>query len=246
MRNFKDKPLFFRFIARIINLFYHKRTYTGVENLKSPTIIVTNHAQIHAPLTHTLFFPDDNVKFWCIADMMSYKDFQHHAFTGFWENKPKSVRWLFKIASFLLVPLAWVFKRANTIPVYHDYRIKKTIDLTLDSLMQDKSVIICPERFGGFDGITNDFNDRFIDIANIYYKKTGKVLTFTPMYTCPALKTNIIGEPITFDPNTKISEERVRIRDYLRSSINSIAKALPTHRIVPFDNVGKKDQTLNK
>ena len=246
MRKFKGKPFFFKLVARTINLFYHKRTYTGVENLHAPTIIITNHSQIHAPLTHTLFFPDDTVHFWCISDMMSYRAFQRHAFSGFWAEKPKSVRWLFKIASYLLVPVAWVFKRANTIAVYHDHRIKKTIEQTVKTLDEGKSIIICPEKWSGFDGIINDFHNKFVDVASIFYKKTGKPITFTPMYTCPALKTNIIGEPISLDPNQPIAEERVRICNYLRSSINALAKSLPTHRVVPFNNIGKEEQTLSK
>lgn len=245
MRNFKNKPLFFRFVVRIINLFYHKRSYTGVENLQSPTMVITNHSQIHAPLTHTLFFPTD-AYFWCISDMLDYKKIHSHAYHGFWEEKPKSTKWLFKIASYLITPLAWFFKRANLIPVYHDLNIKKTINITFDKLNEGHDVIICPEKWTGFDGIINDLFDNFVDIARLYHKKYGICVSFTPMYTCPALKTNLIGKAITFNPDNNIVDERKRVTDYIKASINELAKTLPPHRVVPFVNVGKKEQTLSK
>lgn len=245
MRNFKNKPILFRGFVRFINIFYHKRTYTGVENLKSPSIIITNHSQIHAPLTHTLFFPTD-AHFWCIADMLHYKTFSRHAYQGFWSGKPKSVRWIFKIASYVLLPLAWFFRRANLIPVYHDHRIKKTIEVTLDLLNKGHDILICPEKWDGFDGITNEFHDKFVDVAKLYYRKTGVALDILPMYTCPALKTNVIGKPIKFNPDAPIVEERARVVEYIRTSIKDLAISLPRHRVVPFNNVGKDVQPMSK
>lgn len=245
MRNFKNKPIVFRFFMRLINVFYHKRSYTGVENIKSPTVFVTNHSQIHAPLTHTLFFPTD-AYFWCISDMTEFKKLPSHALNGFWPDKPKSVRWIYRLISYFLAPTAWLFKRANTIPVYHDARVLDTFKMTIEKIKEGHDIIICPENFEGFDGITNDFHEKFIDLAKLYYKKYGEAITFTPMYTCPALKTNVIGEPVTYNPNAPIAEERKRIASYLKSTINSLAKSLPPHRVVPFANVGKNQQPMSR
>lgn len=245
MRNFKNKPIFFRVFMRFINIFYHKRTYTGVENIKSPTVFITNHSQIHAPLTHTLFFPTDAF-FWCISDMTEFKKLPSHALNGFWPDKPKSTRWLYKIVAHLLAPLSWFFKRANTIPVYHDSRVIDTYKITLEKIRQGHDVIICPENWTGFDGITNDFHDKFVDIARMYYKEYGKIVTFTPMYTCPALKTNVIGAPIAYNPDTNIRQERQRIVEYIKSTINKMAKELPPHIVVPFSNVGEEKQPMSR
>lgn len=245
MRKFKNKPIIFRFVLRLINIFYHKRTYTGVENIKSPTVFITNHSQMHAPLTHTMFFPTD-AYFWCISDMTEVKKLPDHAYHGFWSEKPKAVRWIFRLLSYPLAPLAWLFKKANTIPVYHDARVLDTFKMTVDKIKEGHDIIICPENWTGFDGIINDLHDKFVDLGRLYYKKYGEAITFTPMYTCPALKTNLIGEPTVYDPDAPIIEERKRIVNYVRSTINALAKSLPAHRVVPFQNVGKGEQPMSK
>lgn len=85
-----------------------------------------------------------------------------------------------------------------------------------------------------------EFQDRFIDVARIYYKKTGQEPVFVPMYIAPALKQVCFGDPIRFCGEAPIREERARICTALMDEITRIACALPEHTVVPYRNIPKR------
>ena len=84
-----------------------------------------------------------------------------------------------------------------------------------------------------------------MDVAKLYYKKTGKALSFVPLYITPKLKQMHLGEALRFDPAAPIEEERQRICSYLMAEITDIACSLPRHTVVPYRNIPKKDYPLN-
>ena len=106
-------------------------------------------------------------------------------------------------------------------------------------------MIIFPEHDQKCNNIIYDFQDKFIDVARLYYKKTGQELSFVPMYICPEQRKMYLGEPIRFHAENPISEERRRICDYLMEEITRIATGLPPHTVVPYRNVAKKDYPKN-
>ena len=61
------------------------------------------------------------------------------------------------------------------------------------------------------NNIVHDFQDKFIDLARFYYKKTGTELNFVPMYLAPRLKTMYYGKPSHFHADAPIKDERGRI-----------------------------------
>ena len=82
--------------------------------------------------------------------------------------------------------------------------------------------------------------DKYIDVAKLYYKKEGKNLKFVPMYNAPLINKLIIGNPIEFNGENDINEERKRINDYLKEEITKLAKSLPRHKVIPYDNIRKR------
>lgn len=101
-------------------------------------------------------------------------------------------------------------------------------------------MVIFPEHYVEHNNIVHDFQDKFIDLARFYYKKTGQTLSFVPLYLAPRLKTMFYGKPIAFDPAAPIAEERKRICEALMDSITEIAISLPKHTVVPYPNIPKK------
>ena len=95
------------------------------------------------------------------------------------------------------------------------------------------------------NNIINDFQDKFIDLARFYYKKTGKELCFVPLYLAPRLKTMIYGKPIRFCAAAPIAQERQRICTALMDEITAMAVSLPEHTVVPYTNVPKKQYPKN-
>ena len=79
-----------------------------------------------------------------------------------------------------------------------------------------------------------------MDIARLYYKRTGKELYFVPLYIAPKLKRMYLGKPIKYAADTPAAEERRRICDYLMNEITNIAVGLPEHTVIPYRNIPKR------
>lgn len=236
----KKKPFLFKTIVFFVRIFYRKRRFSGLENLPSESaVIVGNHAQMHGPLTYELFYPRKKY-IWCTGEMMRVREIPAYAYEDFWSKKPKATRWFFKICSYLIAPFSYLFNRADTIGVYRDARLRRTFSETLKGLDEGADIVIFPEGRTPFNGIVNEFQDKFVDVAKLYYRKTGKALCFVPAYNAPRLKTVAFGKPVVFDPEREIGEERARVCEYLKAEITALAKGLPRHKVLPYDNVGRK------
>ena len=156
-------------------------------------------------------------------------------------GKPKSVRWLYRLFSRLIPPLSQlVFTSAHTIPVYHDARLMTTFRESLARLQEGEKLVIFPERDQRFNNILYAFQDKFIDVARMYRRKTGQELDFVPLYLAPALKTMTFGPPVRFRGEEPIEAERSRICRYLTDEITRMALAQPKHRVVPYANMPKR------
>lgn len=238
-------PLY-RLIRWCIACFY-KMEVVGAENLPDgAAVLVGNHAQMHGPIACELFFPKNRYT-WCIGEMMCLKEVPAYAFQDFWSMKPRSVRWLYRIASYLIAPLSVVvFNNANTIPVYRDMRLISTIRTTVKRLQEGAKIVIFPEKSEPYNNILNDFQEHFIDVAQFYHRRTGEELAFVPMYIAPALKKLYLGKPLRFRADQPIEEERERLCRALQEEITRIARSLPRHTVIPYVNMPKKDYPTNK
>jgi len=238
-------PLY-RAVKWLVWLFYPKMKVFGTDNLPDePVIIVGNHCQMNGPIACELYVPGNRYT-WCAGQMMNLKEVPAYAYQDFWSQKPKASRPFYKALSYIIAPLAsFLLSRANTLAVYRDSRIITTFRTTVARLTEGASVVIFPEHDVKHNNIIYDFQDKFIDIARLYYKRTGRELTFVPLYIAPKLKSMHLGKPIRFSADAPIDEERRRICDYLMNEITDIARGLPEHTVVPYRNIPKKDYPKN-
>lgn len=241
----KDNPkktsLLYKAVKWLVWLFYPKMKIFGTEKLPDePVIIVGNHCQMNGPIACELYFPGNRYT-WCAGQMMNMKEVPAYAYQDFWSHKPKYSKTFYKLLSYLIAPLAsYLLSRANTIAVYRDSRIISTFRTTVNKLSDGASVVIFPEHDVERNNIVYDFQDKFIDIARLYYKRTGKELAFVPLYIAPKLKSMHLGDPIRFSADAPIDKERHRLCDYLMNEITDIARGLPEHTVVPYRNMPKK------
>lgn len=236
----------YKIIKWLVKVFYPKTEAVGAQNLPDePAIIVGNHTQMNGPICCELYFPGNRYT-WCAGEMMEQKEVPAYAYKDFWSGKPRYIRWFYKLLSYIIAPLSvCVFNNAQTIGVYHDTRILSTFKKTVNRLQEGASVVIFPEHDVPHNHIICEFQDRFVDVAKLYYKKTGKELAFVPLYIAPALKKMYIGKPIRYCAANPIAEERKRICDYLMQQITDIAVSLPKHKVVPYKNIPRKDYLSN-
>ncbi len=236
------KPLYF-----LVKLFYHKIKVQGADNLpQQASIVVGNHTQMNGPICGEMYYPRAK-KVWCAQEMMYLKEVPAYAYKDFWSNKPRYICWFYKCLSYIIAPIAvCIFNNADTIPVYKDTRVMKTFKTTVKELSNNRDIIIFPESYDKYNHIVNDFQKNFIDVARLYYKKTGERVPFVPFYVAPALKTVYIGKPTYFNPEVELDEERERICKYLKEEITKIAQGLPLHKVVPYENKSRKQYVYNK
>lgn len=241
----KKTTVLYRCIKWLVALFYPKMELVG-SLPEGAAIIVGNHTQMNGPICSELFIPKPRYT-WCAGEMMNTKEVPAYAYKDFWSGKPKYSRWFYKLLSYIIAPLAsHIFNNADTIAVYHDTRIMSTFKSTLKHLQEGCKIVIFPEHDAPYNYILNDFQDKFIDIARLHYKKTSHTLPFVPLYIAPSLKQLHVGDPIYFDPNAPMDQERQRIKNALMDAITKLAESLPAHRVVPYNNIPKKNYPITQ
>lgn len=243
----KKTTLMYKIYKWILIKIFGTPTIDGMENLpKEPSIIVANHVQMAGPIYCELFFPIDKY-IWSASEMMHLKQVPAYAFEDFWSRKPKYTKLWFKPLSYIIAPTSvCIFNNAHTIGVYHDEKILFTFKNTVKRLSEGYNIVIFPEYGKEYNNILYDFRDKFIDVARLYHKKTGKELKFVPMYIAPTLKKMTIGKPIQFNASENIDTERSRIKNYLMKEITDVAVNMPEHTVIPYWNIGKKNYPKNK
>lgn len=236
----KKSPVF-RFVRAVVTRCYPKPELIGTEKIPDgPVIFVGNHAQMHGPIISELYLPGQPYT-WCAGQMMHRDEVPSYAYQDFWSQKPTGTRWFYRLLSRLIAPLSvCLFNNARTIAVYHDARLASTFRQTVEKLQNGVGIVIFPEHNVPHNHILCEFQDRFIDVARICYKKTGWEPTFVPMYIAPALKQVCFGNPIRFRGEAPIREERARICTGLMDEITRMACALPEHTVVPYRNIPKR------
>ena len=242
----KDYPLY-RIIKFLVWLFYPKMAVAGTEYLpEEPAVIVGNHAQMNGPIACELYFPRAR-RTWCNGEMMVLREVPDSASQDFWSRKPRSVRWFFRLLSYVIAPISvCVFNNADTIAVYRDARLIGTFRKSISALIDGEDVVIFPEHDVPHNHILCQFQDKFVDTARFYYKKTGKALCFVPLYLAPSLHKMVLGEPVRFRPEEPIEAERQRICRCLAEEITRIAESLPPHRVVPYNNISRREYPLSR
>lgn len=240
-------PLLFRMIRRAVIWFSPKYRHYGTENLpEEACIFVGNHSQMYGPIAAELYMPR-RCYIWCIGEMMDRKEVPAYALRDFWHRKPKSLQWFYNLLAHLIArPAEYIFKYAHTIPVYHDLRIMNTFRQSGARLQEGKDLVIFPEKDERCNRILCQFQENFVDLAAMVYRRNGRVIRFVPMYIAPKLKGIYFGKPVQFRPGAPIQEERKRICEELTETITGIAAALPEHVVIPYENIPKKQYPTNK
>jgi len=243
----KKNPVLFRSIKGLVKFFYGKTEIIGMESLpERDAVLVANHSQMNGPIVGELYLPE-NCYTWCAGEMMDKKEAPAYAFADFWSQKPRWTHPFYKILSHLIAPLAeYLFNHARTIAVYRDMRIMSTFRTSIKYLQEGKNLLIFPEKDEKYNNVLYQFQENFIDIAKLYYKKTGRELVFVPVYIAPRMRKLYIGRGTAFEGEKQIEEERKRIAGYLAEEITEMARKLPEHVVVPYRNIPKKYYLTNK
>lgn len=191
-------------------------------------VYISNHLQLYGPLVMHLHFPVKKKCFWVHENMMDKeKVAEQMGYTVLDKKRFKwAPMWLRRLAIKVLKNLAvYILKyRAKGIAISRENtrELMKTFAISLKRANKRYSLVIFPEMDPIDVGVGELFSG-FTSFAKYAYKKTGKIVSFYPVYIDQANKKLNICEPIDYDPqNSNYSDEIV---DYITSSINSFVES---------------------
>lgn len=196
----------------------------GKENLQKTDearVFISNHYEIYGPFITYMHFPY-SYRPWIIDKMIDPKTVEEHMSIGIYQQFPKYPRWLKTVVIKLLKNVMVFFMKniGKGIPVSRDDFRKniKTMQISTETLEKGKVILIFPEKSAVKEGV-GEFMTGFEHIGKYYHQKTGKKISFYPMFISKTNKTMYIGKPIIFNPENDTNQEKERIVYSLRDSM---------------------------
>lgn len=224
--------------ARFIN-FFMKRIVVGKtefifhdEKPENPSVFIANHTRAKGPLAIQYLYPG-YIRTWSNAKLVERKS----CYDQFKNNIIKNIRGerLFRLLLPIGVPIVnWYYKKQlNCIPVYHDMNVVKTFNTSVETLINGVNVAIYPEvKETVKNEVISNFATGFSYLGFYYYRKTGKLLQYYPVYIALTLRQIHFGKPIAYNPEIPMKEQSLLITEYLENSITELARSLPPHKII--------------
>lgn len=220
---------FYKKLQVVFSIFWRCRLIDK-ENIPSqgPAVLASNHLGSYGPIAVLSVLP-----------VRLYPWVEHQ--TTDWKLSPDYLRRDFVEPELHLKPplshaaawlIAWacvlLMKIIQVIPVYEkSMKLTITWKRSLELLKQKKLLIVFPENENiPFNEVMHKFDQGFIGLAPLYFKKTGRALKFIPVAIHKAAKAIKIGRPVSYNPQKNIASERERIRTALQNSITKMYSSL--------------------
>lgn len=190
-------------------------------------VFIANHYEIYGPIAIFLRFPY-NFRPWVIDKMTDPDQVEKQMSLGIYGKFPKVPMWLKKIAVKTLksIMVYTMTRRAKAIPVSRENPRAniKTMQESVKTLESGKDIVIFPELSYVDEGV-GEFQTGFEHLAKYYHQKTGKKITFYPVFISQVNKKMFVEEPITYDPKNDPNNEKKKITSHLHTAmVNSYIK----------------------
>jgi len=215
-------------VLRVIYRFFaRKYRVIGAENLQSPTVLVSRHKDGRGGLAILAWMPID-FRLWVLDKLATYKPcLQHHMeyFCPVRLGYGPVRTWLY--SHLVSWPFSRCFVSMRAISVYRSERgIMKTMHESLETLKNGDCVCVLPDvEYTAKDDQTGTMYDGFLYLARMAYQESKQILSFTPVY--PSVKHRLIsiGKPIVYQPSEAFRNERQRIMQEIKKSLDEMARS---------------------
>lgn len=190
-----------------------------------PVVFVSNHAAALGPIAVTSSLPI-RVFPWAIGDMLDFDKAPDYLRKDFIESQlhlpPPSA---LKFSTLLSKISVRLLRAIDCIPVWQGEALFETYRMSVDALVQCKSLLIFPEdskqKMNELYRMS-PFYRGFTRLGEMYYKRTKNILRFYPLAVHPVVRKIKVGKPISYNPYNDHAGERIRIWDSLESSIHDL------------------------
>lgn len=223
-RGIKNCFLYLQFLLLyiVVNPFVRckVRGKKNVDKNDEARVFVVNHYEIFGPVAMYLRFP---YKFrpWVIDKIMSPESVEAQMSVSVYNNFPKYPRWFKTLAIKTLKNLmVFTMGHAKAIKVSRENPREniKTMQESVETLEKGTSIVIFPELSYTESGV-GEFQTGFEHLGKYYYQKTGKKISFYPVFISKQEKQMFIEKPIVFNPDNDPNEEKKNITYYLRNTM---------------------------
>lgn len=188
----------FEFYKSIIKVGIKKSEFIYLgEKPDGAAIILSNHVGTSAPLAWELY-EDIAYRFWGAWEMNSkLSDLYRYQTNVYYHEKKHWNIYLARVFCLLASPLTWMFYRGlNLISTYHDMRFRKTISESIDTLKENKAVIIFPEISDkGYLDVLEGFHPGFTMLMKVTKRQGLDVPVYVSYYKKSERK-YIVGKPV--------------------------------------------------
>ncbi|HLE91119.1 MAG TPA: hypothetical protein VI753_08220 [Anaerolineales bacterium] len=215
------------FLARALDWLVWGGELLNRENLPEeyPVVFVSNHATALGPIGVTSALPV-RVYPWVISDMVDWSQAAEYLRKDFVEPQLHVPLSLSMTVSRLISQASVRLLRAvECIPVWQGERLRETYHISVDRLVQGKSILIFPEdpkqKMNELFRMT-PFQKGFTRLGEMYYEKTENILRFYPLAVHPIARKIKVGKPISYNPYNHPIKERIRIKRVLESTIHDL------------------------
>ena len=221
---------FDKFIIGLFKLFKgkHKLINLAGEPIEKRSIIVGIHRNASGPINYSMYFGGISMV-WAAHQMTEkYRARWKYAYHTFYRQKIGYGKLKSLILATLLAfvaPLAYGIP--GIIPVYYDQRVLTTFKYSMEVLNDDYAVVIFPEAAeNGYASQIETVNTGFIELAKIYFKKSGIDVPIYATYLGKKPKKRIvIGKPLYYQELAKTYSDP-EIAEIFRKYINSLSEII--------------------
>lgn len=229
------KPIIYYILYPIVKLMYMNTKVIYEEEINEPSVFISNHAKANGPVMINMYLKRDIVN-WAIHCALDEKYAVNYAYHDvLCGDASKHKKFTLFIAKWIAKRLPRILKTyKNIIPVYHNMKIKYTLDRSMEALENGSDLVIFAESNNDYSKYIANLQTGFVILGKMYYKSTGKLLNFYPTYLSKKRKRIMVGKPIKYDPNISLNENRKIINKYLIENITRLANSLKPHKPVTF------------
>lgn len=190
----------FHIFRGFLKIFLRKSKVVNLSGkpLEKRAIYIMNHCGARGPLIFELRFPVRSSP-WGAHEMCgNYKDRWNYLYHVFYTQK---LHWnkfkAFNVATVFALISKWMYNSIGLIGTYHDARFIKSLRNSIDVLNADLSIVIFPEDSNeGYSDKAKAFNNGFIQLSKIYFKREKQDLPVYTVYYNKKKNTFFVDEPM--------------------------------------------------
>jgi len=222
----------YRFARFWVQLYLGKYKIQGAD-IDCPCVLVTRHQFTLGPIA-LMCWLDLPVRLWVLDKLVirerCLEHFERHTGPNIFHMGPRLSRLFARTAA---PPYARLFESMRAIPVFRGQKeIIKTFALSLEALKNGHAVALAPDiDYTSRDDEAGGFYSGFLHLAKAYKPAEGQPqLPFYPVFADARTRTIHVGQPVRRDVSVPFHEDRERMLEELRSSLNRMAReceALP-------------------